>query len=166
MPAHGLRFKPYTRRTIRQAPQWDKLPDEQKEAVDLVSRVLPFRVNAYVLDELIDWDKVPDDPIYRLTFPHRDMLRPDEYSALHGLVASDAATDELEGLVHSIRMRMNPHPAGQMTHTTFPTSTARPSRACSTSTARRSCSSPARASRATRIARSASAGPSLWAWKH
>jgi KamA family protein len=116
MPAHGLRFKPYTRRTIRQAPQWDKLPDEQKEAVDLVSRVLPFRVNAYVLDELIDWNKVPNDPIYRLTFPHRDMLRADEYSALRGLVASEATSVELDGLVHSIRMRMNPHPAGQMTH--------------------------------------------------
>jgi len=116
MREHGLRFKPYTRRTIKQAPQWNKLPDEQKEAVDLVSRVLPFRVNSYVLDELIDWDKVPDDPIYRLTFPHRDMLRPDEYAALRGLVAADADPVEQESLVHAIRMRMNPHPAGQMTH--------------------------------------------------
>jgi len=84
--------------------------------VDLVSRVLPFRVNSYVLDELIDWDRIPDDPIYRLTFPHRDMLRHDEYAALRSLVASGAGAAELEDLVHAIRMRMNPHPAGQMTH--------------------------------------------------
>jgi hypothetical protein len=34
----------------------------------VVSAVLPFKVSSYVVDELIDWDKAPDDPIYRLTF--------------------------------------------------------------------------------------------------
>ncbi len=69
------KFKPYTRQTVKQAPQWSLLPPEQREAVDIVARVLPFRVKPYVLGELIDWDAVPDDPIYRLTFPHRSMLR-------------------------------------------------------------------------------------------
>jgi KamA family protein len=110
------KFKPYTRQTIRQAPQWTNLPAEQQQAVDVVSRVLPFRVNPYVLGELIDWDKVPDDPIYRLTFPHRDMLRESEYATLSDLVSSGAQDSEIDRLVHSIRMRMNPHPAGQMTH--------------------------------------------------
>ncbi|MEW6344140.1 MAG: lysine 2,3-aminomutase [Paraburkholderia sp.] len=110
------KFKPYTRQSIRQAPQWMNLPAEQQEAVDVVSRVLPFRVNPYVLAELIDWDKVPDDPIYRLTFPHRDMLRESEYATLSDLIASGAQESEIDRLVHSIRMRMNPHPAGQMTH--------------------------------------------------
>jgi KamA family protein len=82
----------------------------------VVSRVLPFRVNPYVLDELIDWNKVPDDPIYRLTFPHRDMLRPHEYEALRELVLAGGDEQKIEGMVRDIRMRMNPHPAGQMTH--------------------------------------------------
>lgn len=110
------RFKPYTRLTIRQAPQWEALPAEQRQVVDLVSRVLPFRVNAYVLDQLIDWDNIPDDPIYRLTFPHRDMLSESEFSALHHVVSNGRPEAEIEQLVRTIRLRMNPHPAGQMTH--------------------------------------------------
>lgn len=110
------KFKPYTRQSIHTARQWQWLTPELQEAVQVVSHVLPFRVNAYVLEELIDWDKVPDDPIYRLTFPHRDMLPAQEYEQLRELVLykkDEAATAKL---VHAIRMRMNPHPAGQMTH--------------------------------------------------
>lgn len=110
------RFKPFTRQTIQQTPQWHCLSAEQKEAVQVVSRVLPFRVNMYVLNELIDWNNIPDDPIYRLTFPHRDMLHPGEYVALRDLLSANAPDQEVERLVHTIRMRMNPHPAGQMTH--------------------------------------------------
>ncbi|PWF45094.1 KamA family radical SAM protein [Massilia glaciei] len=110
------RFKPYTRQSITQAPQWSLLGPELQEAVQVVSHVLPFRTNAYVLDQLIDWGNIPDDPIYRLVFPHRDMLRREEYAQLRDLVLfkkDDAASARL---VHAIRMRMNPHPAGQMTH--------------------------------------------------
>ncbi|WDD91611.1 lysine 2,3-aminomutase [Burkholderia sp. FERM BP-3421] len=110
------KFKPYTRQTIRQAPQWAKLSADLQEAVDTVSHVLPFRVNPYVLSELIDWDKVPDDPIYRLVFPHRDMLPDAQYVPLRDLIARGASDRELEPVVHAIRMSMNPHPAGQMTH--------------------------------------------------
>lgn len=111
-----VKFKPYTRHTISQAPQWEKLTAEQHEAVAVVSRVLPFRVNSYVMNELIDWDDVPDDSIYRLTFPHRNMLQPHEYEALRDLVMFDKDEQKIEHIVRQIRMRMNPHPAGQMTH--------------------------------------------------
>jgi len=112
----SARFKPYTRHTIREAPQWEKLTEEQREAVAVVSRVLPFRVNSYVMNELIDWDKGLDDPIYRLTFPHRDMLRPHEYEVLRDLVLNDKDELKITHMVREIWMRMNPHPAGQMTH--------------------------------------------------
>jgi L-lysine 2,3-aminomutase len=114
-PVHA-KFKPYTRLSIRQAPQWERLSLEHRQAIDIVARVLPFRVNAYVLDELIDWDRVPDDPIYRLTFPHRDMLPDSEFFDLHRLVSKGAPEAQIDQLVRAIRMRMNPHPAGQMTH--------------------------------------------------
>ncbi len=38
------------------------LSDEQRVALKAVSTVLPFRVNDYVLRELIDWDDIPNDP--------------------------------------------------------------------------------------------------------
>lgn len=31
--------------------------------------VFPMRANNYVIDELIDWNNVPDDPIFQLVFP-------------------------------------------------------------------------------------------------
>ena len=45
-----VKFKPYTRQSIRQARQWEWIPEEQREAVQVVSTVLPFRTNEYVLD--------------------------------------------------------------------------------------------------------------------
>lgn len=111
-----LKFKPYTRQSISQAPQWELIPPDLQEAVLVISRVLPFRTNQYVMNELIDWNNIPDDPIYRLTFPHPDMLAPEEYQALRELVLVQKDEMAIEKMVRAIRMRMNPHPAGQMTH--------------------------------------------------
>ncbi len=117
MTADALpKFKPYTRQSIRQAPQWELLTPEQQEAVQVISHVLPFRTNQYVLDQLIDWDNIPDDPIYRLVFPHRDMLPAHEYWQLRDLVLVKQDDAAAQQLVRQIRLRMNPHPAGQMTH--------------------------------------------------
>lgn len=115
MVNHEYRFKPYTRNSIKDAPQWQFLTSVQQEAVLAVSRVLPFRVNAYVLDELIDWSNIPDDPIFRLTFPHRDMLQPVEYESLCNIESGRSSGNTSE-LIKHIRLNMNPHPAGQLTH--------------------------------------------------
>lgn len=110
------RLRVYTRQTIREAAIWAHLSPEHREAIDVVGRVLPFRVNQYVIDQLIDWDAMPDDPMFRLTFPMRDMLRETEYVTLRDLIAQDASREAIDGVVQRIRMRMNPHPAGQQTH--------------------------------------------------
>ena len=36
----------------------------------VVGNVLPFRVNNYIIEELIDWSQVPDDPLYQLYLSH------------------------------------------------------------------------------------------------
>ena len=110
------KFKPYTRQSIANARQWQWMTPELQEAVQVVSHVLPFRTNEYVMDQLIDWNNIPDDPIYRLVFPHRDMLQAQEYEQLRELVLYKKDAAATAKLVHQIRMRMNPHPAGQMTH--------------------------------------------------
>ena len=111
-----VKFKPYTRQSIRQARQWEWIPEEQREAVQVVSTVLPFRTNEYVLDQLIDWNNIPDDPIYRLVFPHRDMLPPEQYAHLRALVIERQDQAAIDAYVRTIRLGMNPHPAGQLTH--------------------------------------------------
>jgi KamA family protein len=110
------KFKPYTRQSIATSRQWQWISPALQEAVQVVSHVLPFRTNAYVMDQLIDWNNIPDDPIYRLVFPHRDMLAASEYEQLRDLVLYKKDAQATARLVHTIRMRMNPHPAGQMTH--------------------------------------------------
>ncbi len=110
------KFKPFTRQSVIHARQWQWMAPDLQEAVQVVSHVLPFRTNEYVMEQLIDWNNIPDDPIYRLVFPHRDMLVPAEYQQLRELVLYKKDAAATAKLVHQIRMRMNPHPAGQMTH--------------------------------------------------
>ncbi len=114
--AQAPKFKPFIRQTIANSRQWEWIPPDLQEAVQVVSHVLPFRTNEYVLDHLIDWNNIPDDPIYRLVFPHKDMLQADDYAQLRELVLGHANQPAMTELVRKIRMRMNPHPAGQMTH--------------------------------------------------
>ena len=109
------KFKPYTRQTIASARQWQWLTPEIQEAVQVVSHVRPFRTNAYVLDQLIDWNNVPDDPMFRLTFGHRDMLDAQQYGQLRQLVLADQDPAAIARCVHAIWMEMHPHRAGQMT---------------------------------------------------
>jgi KamA family protein len=99
---------------MAQIPQFRHLPAELRREVDIVARVLPFRVNAYVADELIDWQAAPDDPMFRLVFPQRDMLEPDAFERIARLVDNEAPEAEISACVQQIRHALNPHPAGQM----------------------------------------------------
>src|SRR5690554_7662452 len=60
------RYQVYTERHIDQIPALQRLTEEQRFTMRVVAQVLPFRVNQYVIDELIDWDQVPNDPIFQL----------------------------------------------------------------------------------------------------
>lgn len=79
----------------------------------VVSAVLPFKVSSYVSDELIDWTRAPDDPIYRLTFPHRDMLEIEHFE----LVEEAVLAGDKEGIrqaVAKVQYALNPHPSNQL----------------------------------------------------
>jgi len=83
-------------------------------ALEVASAVLPFRVNDYILEELIDWGNIPADPIYQLTFPQAEMLDHGDFSALRRLFRDGANPACIRHHIRKIRMRMNPHPDGQM----------------------------------------------------
>lgn len=80
----------------------------------VVASVLPFKVNDYVLDELIDWDAGEDDPMFRLTFPVRELLPDDIFSAMSALLRSGASAAEIDNAAVEFRQRLNPHPSGQL----------------------------------------------------
>lgn len=102
----------YSMRDIENLPQLVNLTADDRFAMRVVAHVFPFRANNYVVEELIDWSRVPDDPIFRLTFPQRDMLKPAEFEMLAAAVRSDQK-NEVARIVAAIRARLNPHPAGQ-----------------------------------------------------
>ena len=107
-------YKVYTNKNLESLPQFKRLTSQQRTAIDTVSKVLPFRVNNYVVDELINWADVPLDPIFQLTFPQEGMLSHTDFTCLQELRSSGASDAEIAEAVQRIRLRMNPHPAGQM----------------------------------------------------
>ncbi|KYZ86298.1 lysine 2,3-aminomutase [Alcanivorax sp. KX64203] len=109
------RFKVYTARQLDKIEPLQRLDEEARFAMDVVASVLPFRVNEYVIEELIDWDKVPDDPIYQLTFPQKDMLAPEHFERVANAMRS-GDKDTLNQAIAEVREALNPHPAGQMEH--------------------------------------------------
>lgn len=116
MTQHTQPYQPYTRMNIDTLPQFQRLDKRMRHAVQVVSAVFPFRTNRYVVDELIDWENIPHDPIYQLTFPQRGMLNDADFNTVSRLIETNAPRKQLQEVIHAIRLRHNPHPAGQMEH--------------------------------------------------
>ncbi|GAA4094077.1 KamA family radical SAM protein [Nonomuraea soli] len=108
------RFTAYSAKHLDELLKRARLDEEERLKVRAVATVLPFRTNAYVVDELIDWSAAPDDPIYRLVFPQADMLPTTDVARLTGMLRDDAPKAELLAEANRIRQTLNPHPAGQM----------------------------------------------------
>ena len=108
------RFRVYQRDDLPRIPQLAKLDPGTRLAMRAVAQVLPFRVNDYVVEELIDWDNVPEDPLFQLSFPQPEMLAPEELERLVQLLADAAPRERIDRAVRQIQQSLNPHPAGQM----------------------------------------------------
>ena len=107
------RFKVYNERHLDQIPQLQRLSEEQRFNMRVVANVLPFRVNPYIIENLIDWDNVPNDPMFQLTFPQPGMLMPEEFDRMAALLKKGADRTQIKAVADAIRIRLNPHPAGQ-----------------------------------------------------
>ncbi len=114
VPGAGRRFRAYTAKHLDELTARAGLGSGERLAVRAVATVLPFRTNSYVVERLIDWDAAPDDPIYRLVFPQPDMLPEPDVARLAGMLGGGAPDGALRAAAHDVRMRLNPHPAGQL----------------------------------------------------
>lgn len=106
-------YKSYSLRNYDQIPQLGKLSRIEKKAIEIVGHVLPFKTNNYVIEQLIDWNNIPDDPIYTLTFPRKEMLLHHHYSKIEKMVSDNIGKEIFDNAVYNIRLELNPHPDGQ-----------------------------------------------------
>lgn len=111
------RFQVYTERKLGEIKALEQLSAERRFEMQVVSKVLPFRVNQYVIDHLIDWNNVPDDPVFQLVFPQKGMLAEADFEkmAVELRDSADTNTAAIQQTANTIRQRLNPHPAEQMT---------------------------------------------------
>ncbi len=110
----GRRFHAYNAKHLDALGRRAGLAASERLAIRAVGAVLPFRTNDYVVEHLIDWDAAPHDPVFRLVFPQADMLPEADVGRVAALLARSAPDAEVRAAVHEIRMRLNPHPAGQL----------------------------------------------------
>ncbi|MDD5286328.1 MAG: 4Fe-4S cluster-binding domain-containing protein [Desulfuromonadaceae bacterium] len=101
-------FCTYNLNNLDSIRQVRRLPEDLRLALNVVGRVFPFRTNNYMVDELIDWDNAETDPIFHLNFPCREMLFPEHYDRISGMVRSGASTNLLRDAVQDIRHELNP----------------------------------------------------------
>lgn len=109
-----MKYKSYNLSNYKTIPQVAKLDKELLEDIENVGSVLPFKVNNYVADYLIDWSKVPNDPIFILTFPQKGMLIPEHYKMISEIRKQTSDKIKIKQVADSIRLKLNPHPAGQI----------------------------------------------------
>jgi KamA family protein len=114
-PPTSDRYRAVGLRRLATLPEWQRLSAGMRQAVTTVAQVLPFRTNSYALG-LIDWDAVPDDPIFQLTFPQPGMLAADDHDRIAGLLARGAEPARVRAAADEVRRHLNPHPAGQLSH--------------------------------------------------
>ena len=117
------KFKNITKSSIRSifekyAPEnaWLR---ENLERFESLAEVLPFRTNNYVVEDLIDWKNVPNDPIFRLNFPQPNMLNGssetinEALNRITELKQQGVKGKRIRTVADEIRAHLNPHPAKQ-----------------------------------------------------
>ena len=110
------RYKAYTLSNFRTLPQIRKLNKKEQFEIEIVGNILPFKVSNYVINDLINWDNVTNDPIYRIVFPQKHMLSKQHFHRMREVLERTADKREINRVANKIRMELNPHPADQMTN--------------------------------------------------
>ena len=101
-------FKSFNNKTFKNTPYYDRLPEAEREVFDILSTVFHFKANNYVLEHLINWDEVPEDPIYQLIFPRKEMLSAFDFEHLKQLFQLGMDAKTRNSFVQAVRKKMHP----------------------------------------------------------
>ncbi|GIK23492.1 MAG: lysine 2,3-aminomutase [Ignavibacteriota bacterium] len=109
-----MKYSSYMLHNFRNIPQLKHVSPEIINAIEIVGSVLPFKTNNYVIENLIDWSNIPDDPMFILTFPQYDMLIPEHFEKMKSVINNGADKPRIKEAANEIRRKLNPQPAGQL----------------------------------------------------
>lgn len=107
------RYRIYSEHQLNRIGPLQRLSERQRFAIKVVAKVHPFRVNKYVIDELIDWNNIPDDPLFQMTFPQPGMLPEDQFSLIADMILSGVGNERIRQVARRIQAQLNPHPGRQ-----------------------------------------------------
>ncbi len=113
-----MKFKSYSNSTFKNTDYYHRLPKKEQEVFDILSTVFHFKVNNHVLDNLIDWKNIPNDPIYKLVFPRKEMLPLVDYEKLKRLFKIGLDTKTRIQFVQQVKNKM--YPEVKHSSTSFP----------------------------------------------
>ncbi len=108
-----MNYQAYNLKNLDKIPQYSLLKENVIHPMYVVGRVFPFKVNTYILNELIDWNTIPNDPIFRMTFPQKEMLSEDDYNAIDLAIKKDSSEEFLQQIVKKIWNNLDPSSTGQ-----------------------------------------------------
>jgi hypothetical protein len=77
-----MKSKAYTLSNYKSIPQISALSAAQLEAIEVVGNIFPFSACYSVVNELIDWNNISNDPVFKITFPQKEMLSDEHYKAM------------------------------------------------------------------------------------
>ncbi|KZS39007.1 hypothetical protein AWE51_10595 [Aquimarina aggregata] len=103
-----MKFISYNNNSFKKTEYYTRLPEKEREVFDILSSVFHFKVNTYVLEHLINWDAIPNDPIYKLIFPRKEMLPITDYKALQLLYQSGLEEKTLMPFIQKVKKKMYP----------------------------------------------------------
>lgn len=114
MAIQKKKYQVYTLKNYSNLPQIkSSLSTEEINAIRIVGNVLPFKANNYIVEELIDWKNLSNDPIFHLTFPKKEMLSKEHFQEMESALKNNYSKPELKLVANKIRCELNPNPAGQ-----------------------------------------------------
>ena len=111
-----MKYKIYNLHNFREIPNLNKLTRQQKFEIQVTAHVIPFKTNNYIIDELIDWNNIENDPVFTLNFPTKDLLNYEQFEKIARLITDRSDKTEINKAVNDIWLQLNSNTTDQIDH--------------------------------------------------
>ncbi|MEM0999234.1 MAG: lysine 2,3-aminomutase [Bacteroidota bacterium] len=103
-----MQYVSYDRRTFQRTPYFAQMSQREQAHFKALTHIYHFKVNRYVLENLIDWNQVPNDPVYRYLFPLPQMLAEEDLGNLMRFLDVGLDAGSLANFIAQLRRKVAP----------------------------------------------------------